>query len=158
MLQALHARVYSYAEGGQCSLLLKTVGLIRSRCRYAAVDNVTRRSSGSSGGNSDRGATGARSGNLRGAHPVRPRRVHRPVDYDSGVPPLAAATVQVFMLPPGASYELLPQCSINFCIGCALVLMHAAPETEPFSAGVVVESFKLWELSLLVSVSSGICM
>ncbi|CAL8464663.1 g4198 [Coccomyxa elongata] len=51
---------------------------------YAAVDNVTRRSSGSSGGNSDRGATGTRSGNLRGAHPVRPRRVHRPVDYDSG--------------------------------------------------------------------------
>ncbi|BDA49454.1 hypothetical protein COCOBI_14-0710 [Coccomyxa sp. Obi] len=51
---------------------------------YAAVDNIPRRSSGSSGGDSERGALGARSGNPRGAHGVRPRRVHRPADYDSG--------------------------------------------------------------------------
>lgn len=105
------------------------MGLIESGSRYAAVDNIPRRSSGSSGGNSERGTRIARPGNLRGASQTRPRRMHRPVDYDSGVAP-----IWNLYLRPGAYTELLLYAcfQINSRISCTTVPMHAAPEQQPF--------------------------
>lgn len=60
-------------------------------CRYATGDTSRHRSSGSSGGGSSRGVSGAKSGVIppggqlpTGPPFTRPRRLHRPADYDSG--------------------------------------------------------------------------